>query len=229
MFPLPPLIAAISVLSALSFLEVLRITVWQERWMLRGIGFSPSRRLMVLRIGVSAGVGIGLATWWGYVYASMAASAVVWLMLTAVETDLIGRKIPREPCWTVLLVGILGGLASLSAAGAVSFALAFIFVGMAMLLAALVTRGGLGSGDVRFFLAMTPLAWWIGTSPVLVAVLIACALQVIARAYLLLVRRAQTHLPFAPALSLGMLSASFAYPFLGGGACQEWAGILPCG
>ena len=229
MSALSVLVSVVSAFSALFMLEVLRSTIWQPKWDLRGVGYKSSARLVVVRLSVAVALGVGLAIWWGDVYASMATSAALWLMMTSVETDLIGRKIPREPCWTVLLIGVLGGLASLSAAGGISFILAFVCIGIAMLLAALVTKGGLGSGDVRFFVAMTPLAWWIGTSLVLVAVLIACIIQVAARVFLLAVGRPRYQLPFGPALSLGMLAALLAYPRIGGGACLEWAGMLPCG
>ena len=222
-----PIALALSCLSVL-FLETLRVKVWQARWTARNLRFSESKRWSLARCVLAVVCGSLIAIWWGQPLAAVTLSSIVWLGLVASETDLIGRKIPREPCWTVLGLGILGGALSGSLAGAASFALAFVAVGTILLLLAIISRGGLGSGDVRLFLAMTTLAWWIGAMPVIFALLLASVLQAVIRVGSLLLKRGSKYMPFGPALSAGAITAAIIWPPALGGPCAEWLGMFSC-
>ena len=213
---------------AVLFLEVLRLKVWQPRWALRELSFSTSVRWLAIRAILAVLIAVGISMWWGEPFAAVTLGSVSWLGLVATETDLIGRRIPREPCWTVLVFGIVGGALSGSIAGAGSFIFAFIAIGFILFLLALITKGGLGSGDVRLFLAMSTLAWWIGAVPMISGLLIASIVQAVIRVVLMLSKRGSKYMPFGPALSLGALSAAVLWPPASGGSCAEWFGLLPC-
>lgn len=218
------------VLSSLSvfILEILRDKVWQTRWAARDLRYSDSAKWRLARSLLAVTIGALIAIWWDEPLAAVTLSSVTWLGLLASETDLIGRRIPREPCWTVLGLGILGGALSGSLAGAASFALAFIAVGTILFLLAIISRGGLGSGDVRLFLAMTTLAWWIGTMPVIFALLLASVIQAVLRVGTLIFKRGSKYMPFGPALSAGAIVAAVVWPPALGGPCAEWLGVLSC-
>ena len=177
-------------------LEALTRFLWQARWTEREIKFSPSMLYSTLRLFGGLTIGFLFAVLSEAPESALAASAVGWLLILVVETDLRALKIPREPCWVVFIIGTVVGVATWSAAGAVSAGIALLALGGAGLFVALVSRGGLGSGDIRFMVALTPLAWWLGVTPVLVGVFIGCILQLLLRVILNLTHRGSTYLPF---------------------------------
>lgn len=226
-----PVLPFLLSLVVIGLLEILRKAVWQARWEKRDIAFSPSRGLLTLRVGSVFSASLLLVGWWQEPLAIVTVTAALWLGVLACETDLICKRIPREPCWTVLGISMLGNLLQFSWAAFASFAVAFCIVAVTMLFLALVTRGGLGSGDVRFFLAMTPLAWWIGVTPLLFGLLIASLLQAVIRILLLFAPKVpggRRYLPFGPALFVGALAAAVFWTPLVSNPCREWLGLLSC-
>jgi prepilin signal peptidase PulO-like enzyme (type II secretory pathway) len=220
-------------MAVIGLLETLRQSLWQRRWKARDLQFSRRRDVAVARVLVSFVLAVAVISWWQTPSAMAAVAAAMWLGLVAYETDLIGRRIPREPCWSVLGISLLGNLLQPSWAAAASFATAFLIVGAIMLFLALITKGGLGSGDVRFYLAITPLAWWIGYTPVVFGLLVAAVVQAFIRVFLLIRYRGlrgetQRLMPFGPALFLGVLVTSLVWTPLTSNPCRDWIAILSC-
>ena len=218
-------------LVVIGLLETLRKVVWEARWEKRDISFSASRVLFALRTGGVFAAALLLVTWWQEPLAIVTVTATLWLGALTCETDLRCKRIPREPCWAVFGIALLGNLLQPSWAAVASFVAAFIIVAVTMLFLALVTRGGLGSGDVRFYLAMTPLAWWIGVTPLLFGLLIASVLQAAIRLALLFAPKVpggRRYLPFGPALFAGALAASVYWTPLVSNPCREWVGLFSC-
>lgn len=209
-------------------MDLLRVKIWEERWNERGLYFSSSARWRIARPLASVALGASLAFWWGEPIAALYLGSMAWLGLTALETDLLGKRIPREPCWTVLGLGILVGFTTFSPAGAASALVAFLLVAFILLGLALLTRGGLGSGDVRLYLAFTPMAWWIGFTPLLVGLFIASILQIVVRLAALITRQDSKYLPFGPALFLGAYISAIIWRPEVSTSCDEWLGLIPC-
>jgi len=209
-------------------IELVRIRIWEKRWRERELPFSSSAYLRSARLLTSIVLGVSLTIWWGDPLAVLYLGPMVWLGLTALETDLLGKRIPREPCWVILGLGVLVGFTTRSPAGAASALAAFLLVVIILLGLALLTRGGLGSGDVRLYLAFTPMAWWIGFTPLLVGLLIASILQLVVRLVMLIARRGSKYLPFGPALFIGAYLSAIIWRPEVSNPCDEWLGLIPC-
>lgn len=233
---LPILVVSVPFIAA--FLVALEVTLtrrWVARWEARDI--TPVREFSTWRLLRFTGtLSIGVLT--ALVYFSPMAGAVTaliaWLFIVSIATDLRTMKIPREAAWTVLLLGAsLAGLDSLvtsSYAGLASFGVALAVVGSVMLATALLTRGALGSGDVRIMLAATPLAAWNGYESILMGIAFGGILQLALRPLLTKLKTSKaisvngmsrTAYPFVPALALGLIVAvlMFGGP---GTAVAEW-------
>lgn len=134
-----------------------------------------------------------------------AVAATLALGVTAILTDLGSHKIPKEPCLVAIIVGVAAYFATggPNAWGTFNFlAAALGLVGMPFI-AALLTRGGIGFGDIRLLAAFTAtLSWWVGYEPLLWGVITACVLQGLIRLATRL--RHAPKLPFGPALVGGI-------------------------
>lgn len=201
---------------------------WRRGWVKRGIeGPLNTRTNTVLRLSVPAVVSALFALAYspslvGEIYVA----AAVWMGIVFTTTDLASCKIPKEPAWVVFFLGLGAVLFEGNLAGAVSAAVAVILVGLVSMLTVLLTRGGLGSGDVRMLLALSPFAVWVGFWPVLTSILVGSLLQIPLRIAL---RRWGNYtgpgLPFGPALLLGLLLSIIIYGHPGT-PTTEWAGLL---
>lgn len=209
-------------------LELVTRFFWTVKWQEREITLSPRVSYSVLRVAGGSILGTVFALLSGMPESVFIFSAVGWLVILVTETDLRTLKIPREPCWVVFFIGTVLGLSTWTLAGAASAGLALIALGGTAFLIALVSKGGLGSGDVRFLVALSPLAWWVGATPLLVGVLIGCILQIILRIALKVTRRNIQYLPFGPALGVGVVSWTLISAASISSQCQEFGLFFPC-
>lgn len=211
---------------AVAFAVTFAAPAWLRRWAGRGTFLpAPSHREITVEALFAAAVGVLAGLYLGSPAAAATFAAAGWLFAFATRADLLTSRIPREPCWAVFIVTAIASasdwsMARLAAAG-VAVALVLFVTG----LAALLSRGGLGSGDIRFLVAVSPLVYWVGISPLLVGLLVAAALQVAGKAAGLLHRGPHGY-PFAPALSLGLL-LTFTWSVVSGyGATADFASLL---
>lgn len=202
---------------------------WRVAWAQREIFGWTSPVAVPLRLATASAGAMAIAFYWGQPLAAGSVAAALWIGLLASETDLVCRKIPREPCWAALAAGTASGFAAFSVAALASFAGAFVLLGFILLFLAVVGRGrSLGSGDVRLVLAMTPVALWIGAMPMLWALLFASLLQILVRVVLAIARRGGKFMPFGPSLFLGVvITLVLSHPMVSN-PCAEWLQMLPC-
>lgn len=215
--------AAVSV----SLLSVLTAR-WSPRWAEREFVYLVSLRRTRFAAGVVAAVlGTAAGVWFGAPMLSLGAAAVAWYAVVAVSTDLACMRIPREPAKVVFGLTLVSAIGA-SGPGWLSAAVAVSGLGLITLTLILITKGGLGSGDVRFLLAAAPLAAWFGFTAIFVGLFLASLIQLPLR---LVLRRTGRYegkaLPFVLAISVGLLGAVV---FLGapGAPCAEWYPILAC-
>lgn len=210
-----------------TLVEYVMTYFWRVGWRSRRIHTDLQHRWWTLaRYLAPVAAGTGAALWYGSLPAGIAFAAATWLGVLAAHTDLTTCRIPKEACWWTLAVTAGAAFSTWSMTGLASAASALVIVSIAMVIVALLTRGGLGSGDVRLVMALAPLAAWSGYISFLYGLLIACVLQVPLR--LLLKNRVTTldrGYPFAPALLIGVIIA-IAFTGAPGSPVQEWAGIL---
>jgi len=219
------------VLLTVAVLELFRNNWWQGRWERRE--FDLSLLLSPLWVGARCLSAILLGLLAAFVYDSWAAgvafTSAVWVAIVAVSTDLSCGKIPKETTWINLLVGTTMALMGATLAGWFSALLAGFALVLVLGLAALISRGKLGMGDIRLLLSMAPLAAWAGWTAILVGVGLAGVLQLPLRPLLrkLDVFPGTKYLPFAPAVVAGL---AIAIAFLGQPStpCDEWVLIVPC-
>lgn len=176
-------------------------------WQRRGITTKVSRRALIslqLLTGAAAAVPLMLADITDPDI-TISLGATFALGTTATLTDLHSAKIPKEPC----LVAIGLGLIAYATTGGPDqwgiFNLTVALTGLSLVpfLAALITKGGLGFGDIRLLTAFAcTLSWWIGYESLLWGVITACILQGLVRLATRL--RHAPKLPFGPALVVGV-------------------------
>lgn len=234
------LMVAMLVFVAEEFLARVR---WRVAWERRGYVlcdrfFVP--RNTAVRAGVVAAAAVVLPAVNGWdVFAAAVLALAAYAACAAVFFDVTQTKIPKEPCWGVLVGGtvlvavdyvvvrVVTGRAD--NAGLVSFAVAFVSAAVITLFLAFVTRGGFGSGDVRYIVMLSPVGFWAGYSSLLIALLLASVFQLFVFVFSR-VRAGGSRsrmLPFAPALTAGYVVSLL---FLVGPAqvCAEWANTVSC-
>lgn len=202
---------------------------WIPRWAERG--FTTDKLSSWVHTGFRAGTAlvatVTVLLLAGAPAAAFAAGTMAWLCVLAIVTDLTDVKIPREPAWAVLLISFAAAVSTFSWTVIVFAAVAFALFAGLLTLTALLSRGGLGSGDVRLMLAMTPLAGWLGISTLLWALLAACVIQFPLRFFIYKQHYPdRTGYPFAPALVLGLVAGAI-FTIATGTAGAEMAGFLP--
>lgn len=160
-------------------------------------------------------------TWWTGAWeagerltAMLWAAGLVWFLLCSVvlaRTDLREHRLPNR--WTgrlalggVVAMGggaVLGGLWSVVA----SCLLGGLGYALAMLALHVLTRGGLGLGDVKLAAGLGLYCGVAGLAAVLAAAVLAVLLGGVVAVVLVLARRADRHtaLPFGPAMVAGAL------------------------
>lgn len=162
---------------------------------------------------------------WGWAWtAGHAATGVVWSLALAwgvvcsavlVRTDMREHRLPNR--WTLRLAlgglfGMVGG-ALLAGRGdlALSGVLGAVGYAAAMLVLHVLSRGGLGMGDVKLAVGLGLYTGVVGPPVVVAAGLGAIVLGGLSAAVLVMLRRAQgsTALPFGPAMVVAALFALF--------------------
>lgn len=176
----------------------------RRSWIERGIivPFNPIIGIL-LRVILSV-IGTVFLTANGSAYVQIAAASAVDLGVLATMTDLASRKIPRDACWVVAAIG--SALATLDGRfGALLLVAGTIFLALVISIYAArpFVRKGLGMGDVRLLIAFAAsVGWWAGQINFLTGVIIASGIQFLFH----LIKREWNGLPFAPALTVGMLA-----------------------
>ena len=214
---------AVTALSVI-VLETFLLFFWRTRWSERGYStsvFDRKTSTLTRRLLPLISVFITLPTYKSFFF-SVSIAATFWLASIIFATDLTDRKIPKEPIWTIFfIILILLGFSG-SVAGYFSFLTAFVAVTITMALTALLSKGKLGSSDVRLTIALTPLAGWLGFSPylwgIIFSIIIQLVLKIIFRSKNLYDKNGY---PFAPALLLGLFTA-FLFLSSPGTPQQEW-------
>jgi Flp pilus assembly protein protease CpaA len=211
-------------------LEYLTIKVWRSKWLSReySLTWLDKQYLKGIRIILPILLPLLVLLRYKNLTASISAGLILWLAILSITTDLESLKIPLEPCWAIFFLGIVLLFIGGSAAGWASFAVAFITLGIAMFLSALITRGGLGTGDIRLLLASTPLATWVGYTPFLIAVFLAGIIQLPLRfLFKNKLKQLEKGFPFAPALMIGLLFSIIFFSHQNT-ICHEWLNGLSC-
>lgn len=207
-------------------LEVLFQKVWHKRWSERKIlGAKTDVFSTVFRTLFSLGVGISSIYVFGNVPLSVSIAASVWLCLITIATDITSKKIPKEACWTVAAVNFTAIIIDYSPARIASAVVAFLIVGFAFILTAFISKGGLGSGDLRLLLAFSILAGWFGFTSILAGIIIGSLIQIPVRMLIKFKNPKSKTFPFGPSLMVGLFLGII---FLGNinAPALEWAGIL---
>ncbi len=214
--------------AVVAFLQVFVLHRLKPRWALRGITFlepqSPRDLLVAWVWPILAGfTGVFNYDSWG---AGIAFTAAAWLIQLIISSDLASGKIPSGACYVIFGFGILGLVLSFTVVGVASFGVAFGFVFLLFGIAVVVSRGSFGSGDFRLYLALTPLAAWVGVASFGLGVIFAAIIQLILRPIL---RKhkipGMVGLPYGPALVLGFILA-VVVAGQPGTPTLDWAGIL---
>lgn len=203
--------------AAVGAFELAAALRWKTRWAERGVlGASGSTGAALTRVAVGMLVGVAAAVLGASPLLAAAAAAAGWYATLAVICDVTVLRVPREPALWVWLAGVGAAAASSwwTLLGAVTMtAVVVVALGVTSLLA----RRGLGMGDMRLLVALSPLAVWPAPSAApLVGLLAAAAIQLVLRP---LWRRAGIvegdGYPFVPALLLGLAVGVAAAPLFG--------------
>lgn len=233
------LVLLLASLAALTAVAIVRRTAWANRGIRLGLPYPllaglqlaaalPAGLLVADRISTAAGV---------------ATAAFTWLAVLTVASDLASHLLPREACNATTLIGLPCLAVSWSVPAA--FGLAFCFVGLVAVpwLARVLTRRGLGFGDIRLLTAATAtLSWWVGQDALLYALIAACGIQILIRVITWPWRNRvgipeprnaddttpRRALPFGPALALSLLSAATYVTVTGYDVCAAWALAATC-
>ena len=231
------LLVCCAVLTALEALTV----GFAGRWAERGITcVLPMNVGAIGRLFAAFAAAVAVHNQGRGVSAATATAAAVWLAFLAADSDLGSRKIPREACWAVYVVGVGCAITGSGPAGWTSLGVALLVAYAPMALASRLGKGGMGYADVRLIIAFClTLAWWAGAYPVMVGLILGCVLQLVfGHLAVRLIRGRATQnengkrrrlLPFGPALSVGTVVGLVLALTSGQSACQDLAGIVGCG
>jgi hypothetical protein len=187
-------------------LDVWAGLVGRTRWSKRGI-FGPLSHPLVTALRLLLPTLAAALTIWttNDGLAAIATATVTWLAIIATVTDLGSCKVPREACWATFTVTSASALATMNTWQILSALIAVLASALAIGLTVLISRGRLGSGDLRFVIALSPLAAWFGPLAIMWGLIAASVLQIPAR--LIFRRIAATNgrgAPFIPALVAGI-------------------------
>jgi len=179
----------------------------------------------VAAVGAIAGVGLFWRfefTWELFAFALLT-SALVSQSIVDAATHRLSRRITMG---TILLGAPVLVIAAFIRENPGRLVVSFLCSGLlffVFLLLWVVSRGGIGGGDVRLAIVMGMYLGWLGASYVLVAVLVASVLAGLAALLLLISRRATrtSRLAFGPYLALGTLVSIF----VGDWIARVWLGI----
>lgn len=237
-------------LVGLAVVESVTFRVWTDRWATRQITVNLPVLLAVgLRAGATVLAAVAVFTVypgrWQY---GIAAAALAWLTVLAVQTDLSSSKIPREACHAVAFVGL--GMCVVTwpgPAGWLNLALALLTCVVVPFIASAFLRGGLGLGDVRLLWAWAACAgWWLGFVPLAWALIAGSLIGVVVHVAAIrfewgtvtndvpawvstatedgtttATRKPRRHVPFAPSLATGLVLAVAYAMTVGIDACSS--------
>lgn len=195
-----------------SLLELVTSVYFSSRWSLRGMIFfdTKNRAGILLRILFYVLIGGFFGSWYQDIFAGVAFTAIAWLSVLVIFTDLKYCRIPSGACWTSFGITIMMISFTIifndNKVGFLSAIVALLSVIFSGGLLALTTKGKFGSGDVRLMFTLSILATWSGYMAILVGLILASFIQLPLRVILRKCRKsAEIGLPFAPALIIGTL------------------------
>jgi leader peptidase (prepilin peptidase) / N-methyltransferase len=154
---------------------------------------------------VTGGLMAGLVWRFGLSFAALRYGVLAFALLVVFFTDLEHQIIPNA----VTYPGIAAGIALSAAAGQLAVSvIAAASAGLVFLILTVVTRGGMGGGDVKL---AAMIGAFLGTPAVVVALFLAFALGAAAGLLLLALRlrSRKDMIPFGPAMAAGAMIAVF--------------------
>lgn len=207
-------------------LEIVTRFFWIPRWKNRKIeGLSLSLLATGIRIAIPSILGLTVFLLLNNIFLAVSSASSLWLIIVVLYTDVISMKIPKEPCWAVFLINLSMVLAYSSIPVIASAIVAFLLVGFVLIVTALISRGGLGSGDLRLMLALSLLGGWFGYTFIMFGLIIGSVMQIPVRIILKKRNPDRDKFPFAPSLVAGFLIGLI---FLGNISMpyNEWSGVF---
>ena len=178
----------------------------------RACGVPISPRYLIVEV-VTGGLMAGVVWRFGVSLAALRYGVLAFALLVVFFTDLEHQIIPNA----VTYPGIAAGIALSAASGQLAPSLvAAAAAGMAFLVLGIVSRGGMGGGDIKL---ATMIGAFLGTPAVIVALFLAVALGAVAGLLLLALRlrNRKDMIPFGPAMAAGAMIAVF-----GSNAIVDW-------
>ena len=220
------LLTAVISLTVFISLELTAKFYWASRWQQRSIyGFTNTFPNVLIRGLFVVGVGVASYTVLGDVSLSSALASSTWLILVSLATDITSMKIAKEPCWIVAGLNALFLLTDYSLFRMLSAATAFLIIGFALIVTALLSKGGLGSGDLRLMLALSLLGGWFGFTAILVGLMFGSLIQIPVRMVMKSRNKTLKAFPFAPSLIVGLILGVIFFGSLNS-PLTDWAGIF---
>lgn len=207
-------------------LEVVTRFFWISKWEqreIKGVNFSLLQTL--LRVGLPALLGLTGFLFWDSIFLSVSIAVSLWLVIIALYTDIVSMKIPKEACWFVFIINFIMLLFNASLPVLASAGVSFGLVGFVLLITAVISKGGLGSGDLRLMLALSLIGGWFGYTPIMFGLIIGSVVQIPVRIVLKKYNPERETFPFAPSLIAGFILSLL---FLGNinAPYVEWSGII---
>lgn len=155
----------------------------------------------------------GVVWRFGFSLAALRYGVLAFALLVVFFTDLEHQIIPNAVTYPGTVVGIILSAASGALGPSV---IAAVTAGAVFLLLSLVSRGGIGGGDIKL---AAMIGAFLGTPAVVVALFLAVALGAAAGLVLLALRlrNRKDMIPFGPAMAAGAMIAVF-----GSNAIVQW-------
>ncbi|HEV2360048.1 MAG TPA: prepilin peptidase [bacterium] len=171
-----------------------------------------SPRYLIVEIATGA-LMAGVVWRFGFSLAALRYGVLAFALLVVFFTDLEHQIIPNAVTYPGTVVGIILSAASGALGPSVVAAVA---AGAVFLLLSLVSRGGIGGGDIKL---AAMIGAFLGTPAVVVALFLAVALGAAAGLVLLALRlrNRKDMIPFGPAMAAGAMIAVF-----GSNAIVQW-------
>lgn len=181
----------------------------QQGRFLRG-GEQPARWVDPAMLG-AAGAALGavapVGSWWATVLWGVSAAACLALSVVDLQVQRIPDRVLQP--WAVAVVALLLVAVPAGALGwgqLVAAVLAAAVCGGGALVLGLVTRGGIGLGDVKLIGLMGLALGWSGWAAILLSQLVAWVLAAVSAITLRLAGRRTQELPMGPFLAIGLLA-----------------------
>lgn len=207
-------------------LEIVTRFSWAYKWQERKIeGISFSFFQTTLRVVFPTLLGILCFLFIGNPFLAVSSAVSSWLIIVVLYTDIISMKIPREACWVVFFINVGMLLFNYSIVLFASAIVSFVLVAFVLIVTAIISKGGLGSGDLRLMLALSLLGGWFGYTFIMFGLIIGSVMQIPVRLVLKKQKPSKKTFPFAPSLIAGFLLSLI---FIGNinAPYNEWSGIL---